>query len=334
MPRKLVLHRNEKNYRRGTNLYAGDAGENAACYYSVKRKHKFKLLLFSASQQQMSSSHRELLGLLDLLSSGLVKAGETLCYITDSQVLTLWNNGGSVKKSCAQYLQELERLKFVLQVDVMVAWMPRLSPEIVLADTTSRFSTDEWALKPEDFQFILDHMEEPPTLDCFASSFLSVCPVFYSRYPTIDSSGAGGEHCDWEHESCYVVAPRYLYFQVVDRINQLKSASGVAVFLDNRERVLERTWLADTNHYPEFVTNVFYRRIRVNSPALSTKFTRSAHNAVFVFFSKHARPVPKYKRCSRVKGDCYCGGNANMSLKEVHYYTRDKKKSYVKYRDM
>jgi hypothetical protein len=78
-----------------------------------------------------------------------------------------------------------------LQIRIFPVWTPRDQPRLQWADSGSKFSrsTDEWAVHRPDLAVVFGKFGFLPDVDCFASALNTVCPVYFSVIPQLDSAG-------------------------------------------------------------------------------------------------------------------------------------------------
>jgi len=135
----------------------------------------------SAEERQLSSTHRELLAILDLL---LIKGDQlsfsTITHWTDNHNAALIVAKGSSKPSLQRLAVWIHRLAQHYGVHLQVLWTKRTDPRIKIADKISRFDPvdiDDFGLAERDFQNIalasggLD-------IDLFATSSNARCARF------------------------------------------------------------------------------------------------------------------------------------------------------------
>ena len=69
-----------------------NTGKDGVAVYNVRRKHKFKYVLFDLGIKKKSSNYRELQALLLLKDSDMVADDSHLIYMTDSSSLgKIWH---------------------------------------------------------------------------------------------------------------------------------------------------------------------------------------------------------------------------------------------------
>jgi len=137
----------------------------------------------SVEEKALSSTHRELLAILDLLvHKGSEIAFSTLTHWTDNHNAALIVAKGSSKPDLQKLALWIHRLAQHFRVNLQVLWARRTDPRIKIADQFSRFDPidiDDFGLSMRDFQDIrmasggLD-------FDLFATSSNARCPRFCS----------------------------------------------------------------------------------------------------------------------------------------------------------
>jgi len=112
----------------------------------------------STKEKALSSTHRELLAILDLLvHKGAEITYSTLTHWTDSHNAALIVSKGSSKPDLQRLALWIHRLAQHFRVHLQVLWTKRVDPRIKLADQFSRFDPvdiDDFGLSSRDFQEI------------------------------------------------------------------------------------------------------------------------------------------------------------------------------------
>ena len=300
-------------------LYAGDGNEDHGAVYDLRDKNHFGILYYKYLENTYSSTHKELLVLKALILSGMAPPNSRILYVTDSMNLCNWINYGTCKPLYSSDLKRLHLACIDRDIELCMAWSAREVDVIKLADASCRGSTDEYGCRQEDNQFIREHFASNFDVDCFASPLMYAVDKFYTAYPMVGTAGCPGQNCQWDGLQLYIFPPRDLYYQCVERLNKAKHCSGVFLVLLNRENILQRTWLYNSNHFPDFVVKVARRSILLEAPDLDIKFTRSRHLCYFIFFDKDQKNEDLPSRCSQPPGHCPCGGNQHINDVVVKY---------------
>ena len=161
-------------------------------------------------------------------------------YYTDSRVLFFWHRYGSSKITVADILREIKYACVKNDIILEVSWMPREDDRIKLADASCRESTDEFALKNRTYARICDLLKFKPEVDLFASTLLHRTPIFYSKVPSLGSSGANALNFPWNRKS-YCHPPKVLMNDVFKKIEASNEIDMVLIFLKtNHDTDLKR----------------------------------------------------------------------------------------------
>ena len=288
-------------------------GKDGVAIYNVRRKHKFKYMLFDLGIKKKSSNYRELQALLLLKDSDMVADDTHLIYMTDSSSLVAWVKFGTTDSYAASKLQEIFLHFHSRNIRLSAVWVPRSDEEIVLADTTVRFSSDEFRL-PENFMSRILKDKEMPTLDVYASILNHTCEKYYTRYPALGSSGSPGELCNWQGEVLWLFPPKNLVNVTLHRVMNEPDIRGYFVILSKAQNVVERFMLEDGRHLPSYVLSFSSHVTRFRSSTLDSSFLRKRHNVYIIRFDKGIVNNDLSSRCYFANCD-HCGGNKLINHK-------------------
>ena len=289
-------------------VFAGDAGKDAVCVYNVRRKFRFRHLLFDLGTKQKSSNYRELQALVLLKDSNLLSDHSHVIYITDSSSLVSWVRYGTTDKYAATTLQDIYMDFHRRNIMLSAAWIPRSEPEIELADLTIRFSSDEFCLPPRLMKKIL-HGKSEPTLDVFASIEQHITPKYYTRYPALGSAGSPGELCPWKDEVLWIFPPKSYILAAIRRLINEDGIKGHLVIIGKAQNAVKRFLLPDRRHLPDYVVSFANYVTKFRSTTLESPFLKKRHLLHVLEFDKTQTNTNLQSRCFSHHCDV-CGGNA------------------------
>ena len=175
-------------------IFVSDASDSCSFIYEANSNNFSKTFVHSVTESEESSSFRELLALYKLIKFHpdifLEFNGNSVLWITDSQVFSCWMRIGSKRKNVQRML--LDILKFSLNHDIQfkTIWQPRESNIIQLADRGSKAcSSDDWGISKGDFDYTIKQLKVTPTIDAMATSLSAKCKKFYSFVPMQNTFG-------------------------------------------------------------------------------------------------------------------------------------------------
>lgn len=180
-------------------------------------------------ERSLSSTWRELKAILIFLSVHLVllKDQSVLLY-TDNQAVVSIARKGSMTKDLHELAKELYSTCATGCISLKIVWIPRSMNDI--ADHLSKIcDIDDWSISEHIFNFIQNKIGCKFTLDAFASTFNAKCPIFYSKYWCLSTSGVDAFAFNWQNEICWVVPPISLLAQAIAHA-QICRAKGVIIF--------------------------------------------------------------------------------------------------------
>ena len=308
--------------------FIGDASQEAAAIYSIRNPKKFAIKFFSASMSQTSSARRELasIELLILKNQHMFQPNSTVVYASDNVSVNRWINVGTCRPDIASTLQSIFLKCLELQVDLRVTWIPRSHYLLIEADMLSRRSTDEFTLRNRDWRYVVQRYGRDFTLDVFASKFLHRTDIFYSKFPSQESSGSDGLHQPWGGHDVWMFPPRRLVGACIQRIFVERGLKGALAGFDNAEALI-RTQLFRDGHAPPFIWKVvrFPVKIRMGyyeskEDAVNNRFSNTWHNIVILFIDKNQSQRTLEERCFYQKGSCsMCEGNPCVTYDKTMY---------------
>ena len=156
----------------------------------MKEPYKYGIIKFN-TDENTSSSMRELLVLFHCVKSNApLNIGKDLVYYTDSQVLFFWHRYGTANNQVADLLRMTKQICLRNDIILEVLWKPREDSRIQLADASCRTDTNEFTISNSSYKQLCHLARFHPQVDLFASTLLHKAECFYSRNPTLGSSGA------------------------------------------------------------------------------------------------------------------------------------------------
>ena len=159
-----------------------------------------------------------------------------------------------------------------------IAWRPRSDRRITLADTSSRTSTDDFALPQRRYKELCRIFKFKPEVDLFASTILHKTNFFYSRTPTLGSSGANALNFKWTQKS-YAHPPKNLCNEVYKKIEAEETLDLVLVMLSTKHDADFARFLKDTTTFKDYVKMCILFESRVHFPGENpSRFMVSNHS--------------------------------------------------------
>ena len=239
-----------KNYQE----YAGDGNEMFGAHFNIQDQFKYSIISYEGyDPKELSSSFRELLVLYHCIKENAVRnKGNDLVYFTDSKVLYFWHRYGTASPSVAMILLQIKYRCIKNDIVLEISWKPREDPRIQLADTSCKFSTDEFSITKAAYNNICSVFRFKPVVDLFASTLFHKTDVFYSRAPTLGSSGANALNFPWNRKS-YCHPPKVLMFDVTKKIEAEKDLDLVLVFLKTKHDNDLKRFLRKDGRFKDYI---------------------------------------------------------------------------------
>ena len=269
--------------------FAGDGNELYGAYYNVKEKHNYRIVKFENSEgENLSSSHRELLVLYRCIKDNAEQhKNKDLVYFTDSRVLFFWHQFGTANATIAILLLQVKLTCIEHDIILEISWKPRTDSLIQLADTSCRSSTDEFAIKNGNYRKICKFFNFRPKVDLFASSLLHRTKTFYSKMPTLGSSGANALNFNWDSPS-FCHPPRYLNFDVFKKIEAESHADLLLIILQTIHNTDLKRFTNSNGHFRSYVKTVAAFESKIHHPGNNpSKFMISKHSWYALRILKH-----------------------------------------------
>ena len=259
---------------------AGDGNELYGAYYDVNKPFKYRIVTFEDYEDsEVSSSLRELIVLHDCIKENApINKGKDIVYFTDSRVIYFWHLYGTANSRIAEILIQIKLKCLRNDIVLEISWRPRSNRKIVLADTSSRTSTDDYALPLRRYKELCKIFNFEPVVDLFASTILHKTDCFYSKTPTLGSAGANALNFKWNRKS-YAHPPKNLCHEVFKKIDTEESLDLVLVMLSTKHDADFAKYLKDRNTFKDYVKMCIYFESRVHFPGRRpSKFMVSNHS--------------------------------------------------------
>ena len=240
--------------------------------------------------------------------SDLLVNDSHVIYITDSASLVAWVKYGTTDNYAARKLQDIYLDFHTRGISLSAAWVSRNEPEIVLADHTIRFSTDEFTLPTRLMTRILINKTQP-TLDVFASVEHYVAEKYFTRYPALGSAGSPGELCPWQDEILWIFPPKNLIITALRRFLHEDGIVGFFIIIGRANNAVRRFLLEDGRHLPDYVVSFENHVTKFKSTTLESPFLKKRHLVHIIEFNKKKVNSNLQSRCYYQVCDV-CGGNA------------------------
>ena len=260
-------------------LIAGDGNKLYGAWYNVREKYKYEIIEFTTTQVAMSSSYRELIVLHTCIKNRKTEfKNKNVVFFTDSRVLFFWYKYGSTLKQVAEKLIEIHTWLLDNHAVVEIVWKPRSDSLVKLADTSSRSDSDEYSLPKSRFNQIEEILNVRMKHDLFASSIShQKLESFYSRFPTLGSSGCDALKFDWARFVSYCFPPKNLSYKVFQKIESSPVLNVVWVLMKTKHDTIFKLLKLDKLTFKPYVKKCLMFCSRVYSPSLCTKFTTEMH---------------------------------------------------------
>ena len=257
--------------------FAGDGNELYGAYYSVKQPCKYAVIKFN-TDEDASSSMRELLVLYHCVKDNATfSVGKDLVYYTDSQVLYFWHRYGTANGKVADLLRKTKQICLRSNIILEVSWKPRGDARIQLADASCRTDTDDFAINDPTYKKLCHLARFYPQVDLFASTLLHKTDIFYSRNPTLGSSGANALNFKWDKKS-YCHPPKVLVQEVFRKIEEEPKLDVMLVFLKTSHNTDFKKFLDEENRFKDYVRMVIQFDSTVHFPGeVKSFFMMSNH---------------------------------------------------------
>ena len=261
--------------------------------------------IFTQSEINLSSSHRELLSIIKTLEKDFEwfeKHPGIVYWLTDSQNVHNFLNRGSRKPEIQRDVVTIKILERKLSVNIIPIWSPRNDVNIALADVGSKLnqSSDEWSIDVNSYKFIEAQFSLRFTLDCFATAKNSKCNRFFSKIPQCNTRGINFFTQNLHSSEIYWLCPpvslisrtiKYLLsFQDVTAVLYVPIWAGQTFWFD----------LIDGSHFKKFVQDYlvlspFYSMSNDSKNTTFAGFKRFNGMAILINLSKDTKILFPHK---------------------------------------
>ena len=182
-----------------------------------------------------------------------------------------------------------------------ITWRPRNDWKITLADTSCRTDTDDFALPHQTYKELCSHFKFKPVVDLFASTLLHKTDLFYSKRPTLGSSGANALFFKWNQKS-YAHPPKNLCNEVFKKIESEENLDLILVILHTTHNSDFARFLKNDKTFKDYVKGCVHFESRIHFPGKKpSRFMISSH------FWYALRIVKN-------------GTNYNLKLRDIYYF--------------
>ena len=294
-----------------TEILGGKVTSDSSDWKKFAYSKDFKIVFseeMTLTEQQLSSSHRELLSASGAVQNnkeyfrGETSAHKLFYWLTDSQNLETWSRKGSLISEVQQELMILFRLQSELNMRIIFVWAPRDHPSIALADEGSKFlDTDDWSICNTSYGAIQIINGSRFTCDVFASSSTNKVSKFYSKVPSVGSSGINAFAQDWRFDVNFVCPPVKLIPAVIHHLS-MQQCQGVLVIPEWRTAIFWPLITTDGVHYIETIQKIHRFAPDFHCQYLSSHSvfrTGNKVNMVALFFNSGIVQQSKFMRCSQ-----------------------------------
>ena len=279
----------------------------------------------SWDEQQLSSGHRELLAALGAIRDnqdffrGDSTAHRIFYWLTDSQNLETWAKKGSSIPQVQQDLMKMFRLQAELCMRIVFIWAPRDHQSIVLADMGSKFKdSDNWSICDSSFKALELLNGAKFTCDVFAHSSNNRVTKFYSKVPSLGSSGINAFAQDWCLDEIFICPPVKMIPAVILQLVS-QACCGVLVVPEWKTSIFWPLITEDGIHYLDFVQKIhkFSPAFKEENDSSHTVFRPGNRvNMVALFINSNQAQKDMFKRCSM--GGCKICTVRNLAQSDMN----------------
>ncbi|XP_059097730.1 uncharacterized protein LOC131892025 isoform X1 [Tigriopus californicus] len=150
-------------------------------------------------ERTTSSTFRELLAIKELvIRSAPSWSNNIILLLCDNENVSRILAKGSKVRSLQGLAMSIHLTCRSHFITLQSLWLPRSDPRIAIADHLSRFfDLQDWGLSHLSYLALLEVLPYPPTIDLFASDSNTKCRSFFSKTPSVFSSGVNAFSFDW-----------------------------------------------------------------------------------------------------------------------------------------
>ena len=156
-----------------------------------------------------------------------------------------------------------------------VVWCPRTDQSVQLCDNSCKSDTDEFTLPDNVHSKILKTLNVEVSMNLFASTALHRCKLFYTKKPSLGSSGADALKFDWSSkETMFCFPPKNLLFKVFSKIELTELTRLAAKLVEGKYHLLLHLYESSTPcvtvTYKELVLEVKAPNFEIEEMCLSS----------------------------------------------------------------
>ena len=142
----------------------------------------------------------------------------------------------------------------------------------------SRTNTDDFSLPKTRYNEICKLFNFEPEVDLFASTILHKTDIFYSKIPTLGSSGANALNFKWDRRS-YCHPPKNLCYEVFKKIEAEKTLDLVLIMLSTWHDADFARFLKGNKTFKGYVKKCAFFESRIHFPGKDpSRFMTSYHS--------------------------------------------------------
>ncbi|GAQ82637.1 putative Reverse transcriptase [Klebsormidium nitens] len=241
-PRRVERVPAQRWYPRSIAVEAGSDALESGFGGTIKIPGKEKLTVAGAlsdEEKRMSSTAREMVAFLRVLTEARARAGDAL---QGAAVLLLGDNQGAVRavnamNSRAPDVNEAVRQLFELCVeadfDIIAQWRPRA--EMQEEDDLSKHQdSSDWGLGDSEVRRVLSHFGVEPAIDLFGSETWHVTERFVSLHLAPGAQAADAMRTDWSEllapgDVAWVFPPVRLLSDVIQAVRRYRTDCVIIV---------------------------------------------------------------------------------------------------------
>ena len=209
---------------------------------------------FSAEEQSLSSTERELISLYDFYVRNLSELrGLSVIHYTDNFNLERLFVYGSRRSRLHTLLFSIFVSLKAHDVNLVVKWLPRENPVMVVADYFSRnLDVTDYSLSFACFHAFSEAWG-PFSLDAFANDRNAVVKRFFSKLYSERAAGMDGLVQNWDGEHLWLFPPVSLVVPAIRKLCASSEATGVLICPLWRASSFFSVVLPDGRHFANFV---------------------------------------------------------------------------------
>ena len=250
--------------------------------------------LLSVSEQDQSSTFRELLAIWEMTKRANEFPNARVLHLTDNMAVEVIMKKGSPKDHLQSLALDIFKGMATAGVDFEVRWRRRSHPALVLADEQSRwFDLQDWGLSKVEFERVKARFG-PFSVDLFANEINAKCKRFFSIHPSKVAIGFDALCYSWAEEFFFACPPPNLVGATL-RHSAVCKAKGILICPVWPSAPLWSALLPDGQHFVRCVAKVeiFHPELVQDDRIRSKTFSEVARSRFFllVIDSSIANPL-------------------------------------------